>query len=244
MPRRGRQVTRRGRTRQNEEEPRREEGGAAGRAAPPPSCVATRSRPGPHTPGRPPARRRRFDLARLRLAARDACSPLAPTGDPPRAATSRAPPGGGASHRAPAHGAPARRAPPRRASRAPAPRRSTCPSTAPAAAPRHLRARHIALSIDEVEPAVLALHMGLRHLLRPAASRLAAAPRHAGATHVPSLVEVVEPALLSLDSGPSDFRGHGPLLLRGLRFARHGEAGLRRRESVGAPGWARPRTRA
>ena len=71
----------------------------------------------------------------------------------------------------------------------------------PAATSRHLRARHVALLVDEVEPAVFPLHTSLRNLLRPAASRLAAASRHPGAAHVASLVEVVEPALLSLDLG-------------------------------------------
>src|SRR5215470_13001554 len=142
------------------------------------------------------ARRRRDRMRPRRPLTRRALGPL-PTGAPPdRAPRARAPrrAPGRASARRLAGRAASRRAPPR-AGRA-----------------LHLHLADVALLVDVVEPAVLALHAAARDLLL-ALDRAPAPSGHARAAHVSRLVEEVEPTLLPADAGLRHDVGHAAFLL-------------------------------
>src|SRR5262245_13941693 len=136
-------------------------------------------------------------------------APGAPTGRAPRAGAACRPAG-----RPTARGLAGRRAPARPAA-----------STGRAL---HLHLADVALLVDVVEPAVLALHAAARDLLL-AVHGAPAPSRHARAAHVSPLVEEVEPSLLPADAGLRDDVGHSAfspvLVVRPARGTGRGNGG-------------------
>src|SRR5262249_19510280 len=131
---------------------------------------------------------------------------------PPAHATGARPlPAGAPPDRAPRPRAP-RRAPGRPSARRLAGRAASRRAPARAGRALHLHLADVALLVDVVEPAVLALHAAARDLLL-ALDRAPAPSVHARAADVSPLVEEVEPSLLPADAGLRHDVGHAAFLL-------------------------------